>query len=72
MKIYACGTHPILSGPAVERIAESEIEKFVITDTVPLTPEKKIDKIEVVSVASLFAKAIRRIYTNESVSELFK
>ena len=72
LKIYACGTHPILSGPAVERIAESEIEKFVITDTVPLTPEKKIDKIEVVSVASLFAKAIRRIYTNESVSELFK
>ena len=48
-KVYACCTHPILSGPAVERIANSEIEKFVVTDTIPLTEEKKIDKIEVVS-----------------------
>lgn len=70
-KVYACCTHPILSGPAVERIANSEIEKFVVTDTIPLTEEKKIDKIEVVSVSELFAEAILRIYKNESVSKLF-
>lgn len=70
-KVYACATHAILSGPAVERIQNSVIEKFVVTDTVPLTEEKKIDKIEVVSVAPLFAEAINRIYKNESVSKLF-
>src|SRR5699024_9394504 len=53
LNVYACGTHPILSGPAVERIENSEIEKFIVTDTIPLSEEKKIDKIEVVSVASL-------------------
>lgn len=71
LKVYACATHPILSGPAVERIDNSEIEKFVVTDTVPLSEEKKIDKIEVVSVAPIFAEAIKRIYGNESVSKLF-
>ncbi|WP_416197245.1 MAG: Ribose-phosphate pyrophosphokinase [Sporanaerobacter sp.] len=71
LKVYACATHPILSGPAVERIDNSEIEKFVVTDTVPLSEEKKIDKIQVVSVAPIFAEAIKRIYGNESVSKLF-
>lgn len=71
LKVYACATHPVLSGPAVERIENSEIEKFIITDTIPLPEEKKIDKIEVVSVAPIFAEAIRRIYENASVSELF-
>lgn len=71
LKVYACATHPILSGPAIERIKNSEIEKFIVTDTIPLSDEKKIDKIEVVSVAPLFAEAINRIYKNESVSRLF-
>lgn len=71
LKVYACATHPILSGPAVERIDNSEIEKFVVTDTIPLSEEKKINKIEVVSVAPIFAEAIKRIYSNESVSKLF-
>ncbi|MEY8303308.1 ribose-phosphate pyrophosphokinase [Anaerosalibacter bizertensis] len=71
LNVYACGTHPILSGPAVERIENSEIEKFIVTDTIPLSEEKKIDKIEVVSVASLFAEAIMRVHKNESVSKLF-
>ncbi len=71
LKVYACATHPILSGPAVERIANSEIERFIITDTIPLSEEKKIDKIEIVSVAPIFAEAIKRIYKNESVSRLF-
>lgn len=70
-KVYACCTHPVLSGPAIERIKESVIEKLVVTDTIPLTPDKQIDKIEVVSVAPLFAEAIKRIYQNESVSKLF-
>ena len=69
--VYACATHPVLSGPAVERIEESVIEKFVITDTIPLEKDKKIDKIEIVSVAPIFAEAIRRIHENESVSILF-
>lgn len=71
LNVYACATHPILSGPAVERIENSEIEKFIVTDTVPLSEEKKIDKIKVVSVASLFAEAIMRVHKNESVSKLF-
>ncbi|NLY67289.1 MAG: ribose-phosphate pyrophosphokinase, partial [Tissierellia bacterium] len=59
-KVYACATHAVLSGPAVERIESSVIEKFVVTDTIPLTEEKKTDKMEVVSVAPIFAEAIRR------------
>jgi len=70
-KVYACATHAVLSGPAVERIESSVIEKFVVTDTIPLTEEKKTDKMEVVSVAPIFAEAIRRIHLNESVSILF-
>jgi len=70
-RVYACATHAVLSGPAIERIENSVIEKFVVTDTIPLTDEKKIDKIEVVSVAPIFAEAIRRIHLNESVSILF-
>ncbi len=70
-KVFACATHPVLSGPAVERIADSEIEKFIITDTIPLGEDKKIDKIEIVSVAPIFGEAIKRIHENESVSKLF-
>lgn len=70
-RVYAACTHALLSGPAIERIENSVIEKFVVTDTIPLTEEKRIDKIEIVSVAPLFAEAIKRIYQNESVSKLF-
>ncbi len=69
--VYACATHAVLSGPAIERIDNSVIEKFIVTDTIPLSDEKKIDKIEVVSVAPIFAEAIRRIHLDESVSILF-
>jgi ribose-phosphate pyrophosphokinase len=71
-KVYGCATHGVLSGPAIERIEKSELEKFIITDTIPLTEDKKIHKIEIVSVAPIFAKAIRRIHDNESVSKLFE
>lgn len=71
-KVYGCATHGVLSGPAIERIDNSELEKFIITDTIPLPEKKKIGKIEVVSVAPLFAEAIKRIHENESVSKLFE
>ncbi|HEY4544049.1 MAG TPA: ribose-phosphate pyrophosphokinase [Tissierellaceae bacterium] len=70
-KVYGCATHGVLSGPAIERIENSELEKFVITNTIPLDTTKQIDKIEVVSVAPIFAEAIRRINDNKSVSILF-
>lgn len=71
-KVYGCASHGVLSGPAIERIKDSELEKFVISDTIPLPEEKKIDKIDIISVAPIFAEAIRRIHNNESVSKLFE
>ena len=70
-KVYACCTHPVLSGPAIERINNSAIEELFITNTIPLTEEKKSDKIVALSVAPLFASAINRIYEGLSVSKLF-
>ncbi len=69
--VYGCATHGVLSGPAIERIANSELEKFVITDTINLKDENKIEKIDIVSVAPLFADAIKRINSNTSVSAMF-
>ena len=71
-KIYGCATHGVLSGPALDRIHNSELEKFVITDTIPLSDMAKIDKIEVVSVAPILAEAIKRINNNQSVSIIFE
>ncbi|MCE1189797.1 MAG: ribose-phosphate pyrophosphokinase [Ignavibacteria bacterium] len=71
LSIYAAITHPILSGPAVERLENSALTKLFVTDTVALTDEKKFSKIEIVSSAELFAEAIRRTHFNESVSTLF-
>ena len=69
--IYACCTHAVLSGPAIERIENSAISELIVLDTIQLPEEKKIDKIQVKSVAPLFADAIKRIFSNESVSKLF-
>ena len=70
--IYACATHGVLSGPAIERIEASEIQEMVITDTIPLSEvAAQSGKIKVLSVAGLLAEAIRRIHCNESVSSLF-
>ncbi len=71
-KVYASGTHAVLSGPAIERLEESVIEKCIITDSIYLEDEKKIDKIVQVSVAELMSDAIKRIHLNESVSPLFE
>ncbi|MCT4620700.1 MAG: ribose-phosphate pyrophosphokinase [Marinisporobacter sp.] len=70
-EVYACCTHPVLSGPAIERIKDSVIKELVILDTIKLAEEKKLDNIKTLSVADIFAEAIRRIYENESVSKLF-
>lgn len=69
-KVYAGITHPILSGKALERIKASGLEKLIVSDTIPIA-EKKLDKIEVLSVAELLGEAIKRIHRNESVSSLF-
>ena len=69
--VFACCSHAVLSGPAIERIQNSVIEELLVLDTVPLTPEKQIDKIKVLSVAPIFAEAIDRIYENVAVSPLF-
>jgi len=70
--IYACATHGVLSGPAIERINESEIEAVIVTDTIPLGEKaERTTKVKVLSVAELLAEAIRRIHEDESVSSLF-
>ena len=71
LDVYAACTHPVLSGPAIERIQESAICELLVTDTIPLPDEKKIDKIKVLTVAPLLAEAIRRIHGNKSISILF-
>ncbi len=67
--VMACCTHPVLSGPAYERISEGELDELVVTDTIPL--KKDSEKITVLSVAPIFAEVIRRVYHNESVNGLF-
>jgi ribose-phosphate pyrophosphokinase len=70
-RVLACAVHGVLSGPAIARIKESILEEVIITNTVPLTPERQLSKIRVLSVAPLLAEAIRRIHDEESVSTLF-
>ncbi|KUK14474.1 MAG: ribose-phosphate pyrophosphokinase [Synergistetes bacterium] len=71
-EVYACATHGVLSGNALERLSNSPIKEVLLTDTIPISPEKRIPKIKIKSIASLFAEAIRRIHYNLSVSMLFK
>lgn len=71
-EVYACCTHGVLSGAAIERIRNSRIKSLVITNTIPLAEEKRIPKIHVLSVAPLLADAIRRIHEDDSVSEMFQ
>ena len=70
-EVYACCTHPVLSGPAIERIQNSSIKELVITNSIVLSEEKKIDKIVELSVAPLIAEAIIRVHEEQSVSTLF-
>jgi ribose-phosphate pyrophosphokinase len=70
--VEAACVHPVLSGKAVDRIDSSPLTSLVVTDTLPLAPEKRIPKIEVLSVAPLFAQAIKAIHNGSSVSRLFR
>jgi ribose-phosphate pyrophosphokinase len=71
-EIYACCTHPVLSGPAIERLAASPVKEVVVTDTVPVPVEKRIDKLTVLSIAPLIGEAIRRIHSGEPVEAMFE
>ena len=70
-EVYCCATHPVLSGPAPERIAKSNFQELVLTDTIPVAPEKRNGKITILSVAPLLGEAIYRIHKGLSVGELF-
>ena len=69
--VRACATHGVLSGPAIQRIKDSAIEELILLDTIQLPEEKQLDKIEVVTVAEVFAEAIKRIYNDQCLSSLF-
>lgn len=71
-EVYACCTHAVLSGPAIDRIKESAIKELVMLNTINLTEDKMMDKFKVLSVAPVFAEAIKRIYEDNPVSKLFE
>ena len=69
--VYACCTHPVLSGPAIDRLRDSEIEKVIVTDSILLPEDRQLPNMEIVSVSQLIGEAIKRIHENRSVSPLF-
>ena len=71
-EVYACATHAVFSGPAIKRIAECRVKEVVVTDTVSVPPEKRIDKIKILPIAPLLGEAIRRIHTGQSVGAMFE
>lgn len=72
IEVSACCTHPVLSGPALDRLEASPLKEVIVTDTIPLTDRaKKCQRIKVLSVAGLLSEAVRRIYYNDSVHSLF-
>jgi ribose-phosphate pyrophosphokinase len=70
--VYASCVHPVLSGPAIERLRDSPIIELVVTDTIPIPPEKRLDKITVLSIAPLIGEAIQRVHTGASVGMMFE
>lgn len=72
LEVSVCCTHPVLSGPAIERIEQSDLKEIIVTDTIPLHEKAKAcSRIKVLSVSGLLSEAVRRIYYNDSVSSLF-
>ena len=71
-EVYACCTHPIFSGAAIERIASCPVKEVVVTDAVPVRDNKKLDKITILSIASLLGEAINRIHTGQSIGAMFE
>jgi ribose-phosphate pyrophosphokinase len=70
-EVWAMATHGVLSGPAVDRLKNSKIDRVVLTNTLPLPPEKQIDKIEVLSIAPLIADVLNAVFDDTSVSDIF-
>lgn len=71
-EIYACCTHPVFSGPAIQRIASSPVREVIVTDTIPVADENKLDKITVLPIAPLLGEAIHRIHTGLSIGAMFE
>jgi ribose-phosphate pyrophosphokinase len=71
LRVYACATHGLFNGPALERIASSEIDRVIVTDTVPVDPLTKPDNVEILTVAGILADTISNVFTDESVSAIF-
>ena len=71
-EVYACCTHPVLSGQAISRIAASPVKEVVVADTIPLASDKKLDKITVLPIASLLGEAIHRIHSGQSIGAMFE
>jgi len=71
-EVYACCSHPIFSGSAIQRITSCPVEEVVVTDTVPIKDDKKLDKITVLSMAPLLGEAIHRIHTGLSIGAMFE
>jgi ribose-phosphate pyrophosphokinase len=71
-EVYACCSHGVLSGPAIERIQNSAIKELIMLNTVNLPEDRMIDKIRTISVAPIFAEAIKRVYDEEPISKLFE
>jgi ribose-phosphate pyrophosphokinase len=71
-EVSACCTHPVFSGPAIQRISTSPVKEVVVTDTIPVSDDKRVDKITVLSIASLIGEAIHRIHTGLSVGAMFE
>ncbi|MBN1151590.1 MAG: ribose-phosphate pyrophosphokinase [Dehalococcoidia bacterium] len=71
-EVYSCATHPVLSGKAIERIRNCPVKEVVVTDTIPVREEKRLDKITVLSISSLLGEAIHRIHTGLSIGAMFE
>jgi ribose-phosphate pyrophosphokinase len=71
-RVIACATHPLFSGPAVQRLTDSVIERVVVTNTIPLPADLQMDKLIVLSIAPILASALRAVFEDESVSEIFR
>ena len=71
-EVYACATHAVLCGPAIERLRGAPLREVIVTDSIPVPPQKQLPNLRVLSVAPLLADAIKRIHFNESVSKLFE
>ena len=71
-RVIALATHPLFSGPAAERLASSVIERVVVTNTLPIPPERRFEKLTVLTIAPILASALRAVFEDQSVSEIFQ